>query len=476
MLIAGTAGGSSTGDLIEGNLIGVLADSTASGNGAGGINLAFTSGVAVSGNTIENNLASGIVASNSIGTTIGGSAAGAANIITANRGFGIELLEGESVKIDTSSSLSTGDLIQDNLIGVLADGTATGNLSTGIYAIDTSGLLILGNTVEASGHYGIATDAAVSSNGIEIDASTGTTIGGSAAGAGNIIGGNAADGVLLQGTPKVPSTGDLIEGNLIGVLANSTASGNGQDGILAQGTSGLAIFGNTAENNDAGIVVLNSIGTTVGGTAIGAANVISDNLHPGLVLHQDKDLAVIGNTIESNGSSGITGGAFSGSSALFADNIIKSNAGAGIFVGGSSVTIEVQGNDIESNQTGGVAISVSRSSSSSSSFAANIVGNTIKTNTGDGIFVTGGAVTLTIQGNEVDGNTAAGIAVNEPNATIGGTGTGAGNTIATNGGAGINLGLSSSSGVRHGRAEHNQGKHGRGSRDKHIKEHHRRND
>ena len=55
-------------------------------------------------------------------------------------------------------------------------------------------------------------------------------------------------------------------------------------------------------------------------------------------------------------------------------------------------------------------------------------------------------MTLAIQGNDVADNSAGGIAVNEPNATIGGTGTDAGNTIATNGGDGISFGISSSSG------------------------------
>ena len=403
-----------TANVVEGNLIGTDVTGNASlGNAQDGVYVGDENQFHLNG------------FGDTAGATIGGSTAGAANIISANLGNGIDIAGGESPAAD--------EVVQGNFIGVYANGTAIGNNLTGIYAINTAGLLIVGNTVEASGLFGIKADAVVSHSGIEIHSSTGTTIGGSAAGAGNIIGGNAADGVLLQGTPRVPSTGDLIEGNLIGVLADSTASGNGQDGILAQGTSGLAIFGNTAENNDAGIVVLNSIGTTIGGTALGAANVISDNLHPGLVLHQDQDLAVIGNTIESNGSSGITGGGFSGSSALFADNIIKSNAGAGIFIGGSSVTIEIQGNEIESNQNGGVVISAAGASiksssvaikaiSSSSSFAANIVGNTIKTNTGDGIFVTGGVVTLSIQGNDVAGNTANGINIEkESNATIGGS-------------------------------------------------------
>ena len=53
---------------------------------------------------------------------------------------------------------------------------------------------------------------------------------------------------------------------------------------------------------------------------------------------------------------GISGSTFSGSPALFADNIIESNQAAGIYLASSSVTLTIQGNTIESNSGKGVSI------------------------------------------------------------------------------------------------------------------------
>ena len=160
-------------------------------------------------------------------------------------------------------------------------------------------------------------------------------------------------------------------------------------------------------------------------------------------MNQVQDIAVIGNTIEGNGSSGVWGRSFSGSAALFSDNVIESNLGSGIFLANSSVTLTIQGNDVEGNGTSGVRITAS---DPGSSFAANIIDNTIKTSNGNGIYVTGGIVTVTVQGNDIEGNTADGIAIVETNASIGGTAVGAGNTITGNVGDGIDLGVSTTGG------------------------------
>ncbi len=174
--IFGTVATDSASDLVQGNSIGVYANGSSgnsdeSGNISSGIEFGYSSGLSILGNLIENNHASGVDGSSSNGTTIGGSASGAGNIITANNGFGVGLLGDES-------SLSTGDLIEDNLIGVLADFSLIGNGSTGIYATNTNGLVIVGNTVEASGLYSNIENALIATSGIEIDTSVGTTIGG----------------------------------------------------------------------------------------------------------------------------------------------------------------------------------------------------------------------------------------------------------------------------------------------------------
>ncbi len=137
---------------------------------------------------------------------------------------------------------------------------------------------------------------------------SGATIGGTSEGAGNVIAGNLINGIDLEGTVDPLSASDLITGNTIG----GESGGNVRDGIFSQYTSGLAIVGNRIENNGVGIKVEHSIGTTIGGSAQGAGNVISGNLNDGVDFYQVMDLAVVGNTFENNGSSGVYGSSFSG--------------------------------------------------------------------------------------------------------------------------------------------------------------------
>ena len=147
--------------LIQGNTIGLNAAQTlAIGNGSGGI--------------LVNN-----VTTQPIGQTIGGSTAGAGNIITGNNNVGIQLF-GPQV-----GGSGVNDVVQGNLIGLdaagqflnLSDG-ATGN-GTGIWVYNSPHDLIGGTS---------PTDR-------------------------NVISGNSQYGIELSGTF---STGDLVLGNLIG--------------------------------------------------------------------------------------------------------------------------------------------------------------------------------------------------------------------------------------------------------------------
>src|SRR2546426_7215505 len=91
--------------------------------------------------------------------TIGGTAAGAGNVISGNSGAGIFLT-------DTTPSVTTGTNIQGNLIGTNAAGTAAiANVQGGI--------------VVASGSHN-------------------NTIGGTTAAARNVISGNGSDGIFLR--------------------------------------------------------------------------------------------------------------------------------------------------------------------------------------------------------------------------------------------------------------------------------------
>ena len=188
---------SATGNLIEGNLIGT--DKT---------------GTIALGNAGE-----GIVITYAVSDTIGGTAAGAGNVISANA-IGVWIT-------DEASDI----LVQGNRIGTDITGTAAlGNI---LYGVDISGSYIAG--------------------------STGNTIGGTAAGSGNVISANDGDGVY-----DIDSNGNLIASNWIGTIAGGTAAlANTGDGVYVGGSSFV----------------------TVGGTAVGAGNMISGNDANGIEIN-----------------------------------------------------------------------------------------------------------------------------------------------------------------------------------------------
>jgi hypothetical protein len=170
--------------------------------------------------------------------TVGGTAAGARNIISGNSLVGVAL----------SASLMT--LVQGNFIGT-----------------DVSGTKALGNVVGIEDHLG-----------------GNNTVGGTAAGARNIISAN------VQGLRIVGSGMTLVQGNFIGTDVSGTiALGNSATGVLMAGPS-----------------------CTVGGTTSGAGNRIAYNGGDG-VLVGDFDFpsfdstanAILSNSIFSNAGLGI---------------------------------------------------------------------------------------------------------------------------------------------------------------------------
>jgi hypothetical protein len=176
--------------------------------------------------------------------TVGGSAAGARNVISGNNQNGIEI-----------HSSASGNVIQGNYIGT-----------------DVGGTMDLGNT-----QHGITV-----SNG-----SSSTQIGGSTAGEGNVISGNDQLGILLNQTPSA-----TIRGNLIGTDKNGTGSvGNSNGGIfLDVGVGSTAIggaaagSGNTIANNGAAGLVLSNLSGT--GNSI-LSNSFFNNTGIGIDLNQD---------------------------------------------------------------------------------------------------------------------------------------------------------------------------------------------
>src|SRR5207247_1249205 len=101
-------------------------------------------------------------------------------------------------------------------------------------------------------------------------------------GPGNIISASRNAGVILFMYNSTSMSGNVLEGNLIGLGANGTSMGNGSVGVLIRG----------------GVT-----NTTIGGTAAGAANVISANSGASIATSDPST----GNFIRGSSSYGIGG-------------------------------------------------------------------------------------------------------------------------------------------------------------------------
>jgi parallel beta-helix repeat protein len=381
-------------------------------------------GTAAVGNTYW-----GVIVYEGSNNTIGGTSAGAPNLISGNGGGGIGV----------RGIHSTGDVIEGNLVGVdLSGADALGNGYSGIYVGDwgvsgdaASYTTIIDNVVSDNGNWGvwltgpgtthivvqdnrIGTNAAGtvaisnSYDGVYVDNVTDSTIGGTTPASGNLISGNSDQGGYSSGIVLVdPDTsGNLVQGNLIGTSANGNqAIGNsyaavsienganantvggttiGAQNVLSgsiwgavifgAGTSGNLIEGNFVGTNQSGSAALpNEVGigiytagNTIGGNTPGAGNLISGNTYQGISLNANATL-IQGNdigTTESanaaipNGSDGLDvtgnnntiGGTISG-----AGNVLSGNAGDGIQLVSANKTL-VQGNLIGTNAAGSAAI------------------------------------------------------------------------------------------------------------------------
>ena len=289
-----------------------------SGNGFHGVFIgdAGSNGNLVQGNFIGTNQNGTAAIPNFVGmeiragaqsNTIGGTSAGARNVISGNTRDGIVIDEDDDVTMIGTRN----NLVQGNYIGLAANGTA-----------------VLSNQRE-----GIQIFGGASSN----------IIGGTVAGAGNVISGNNGDGIIING-----SNGMVIQGNYIGTDYNGAAA-------KPNGNAGVYIF-NGSQN------------TIVGGTTVAARNIISGNTGDGLDLNGVGNTTVRGNYfgVDVNGTSRGNGGAgialFSGATSNTigglvpeARNIISGNGGDGVYMSGVNNNF-VQGNYIGVNTAGTAAI------------------------------------------------------------------------------------------------------------------------
>ena len=473
-------GAGSTGNIVQGNYIGVDATGAAplgnsgtgirvgsganfiggtasgagnviSGNAVDGIEIAASSGNLVQGNYIGTNASGttdvgngqvGIWLNNAANNTIGGAAPGARNVISGNAWSGID-----------ATGTSTGNVIRGNYIGtdltgnvalqndawgirlaaasnfIGGTGTGDGNLISangidGVLVEGSSGNVIQGNYIgtNASG----TGDLGNTQVGIWLSNASNNTIGGSVSGARNVISGNAWSGIDVTGS----GTGNVIRGNYIGTdQTGSVALQNDAWGIRLASASNLV--GGTGPD-DGNLISGNGIdGILVDG--------VSGNLIQGNFIGTDRTgTAAIGNAEDGiwldNASNTTIGGTVAGTR-----NVISGNGWNGVALSGSGAGNVIQGNYIGTDKTGSGPL-LGNASNAINGVLVEGVGDTtvddnrILYNAQDGVLVRGASGT-TISRNIVTQNFQRGVVIEAGN----------GNTITTNaiyanGGIGIDLG------------------------------------
>ncbi len=506
-----------------------------SGNSSDGVKLDSTaSGTLVIGNSIGVNSVDAALANSGNGlnilsttNTIGGTASGSRNVISANSGDGLLLASGAS-----------GNQVLGNYIGTNIFGTAAlGNSSNGIDIASNSntiggttsaarnvisgnssdGVLIdstaTGNSLQGNynGTNAAGTASLANSIGVEM-AGNNNTVGGSS-GSRNVISGNAKDGVKIDSG----ASGNQVLGNAIGVntydsaavgnsgngievagssntlgasyaVAPNEISGNSNDGVLLDsGSSGNQVLGNYIGTNHSGTAsVANKVGiedagssNTLGGSVLGAKNVISGNSSDGVLLDSTANaetmqgnyigLNVGGNTILANGSHGVevqgsnnTLGGNSGAN-YFARNFISGNKGDGVLIDSGASGDQVLGNFIGVGVSGtngvGNTLNGIEIAGNSNTIGGTVSGNknVVSGNRNDGVLIDSTATNSLIQGNYVGtdytgqnavANSGNGIEIQGTSNTVGGIVSGAGNIISGNSKDGVLVSAGSGDTIR----------------------------
>ncbi|MDB5352773.1 MAG: hypothetical protein JWN86_4020 [Planctomycetota bacterium] len=322
-------------------------------------------GVDASGSRPFGNGLDGVILADSPDNTIGGTAPGAGNVISANGEANVQVYSGGSMGnaivgnligtdstgqhgFSQSATASRGETNVGIFLNAASRNTIAGNVISGaeagveVYTSSATSNLIINNRI---GTDLLGTRAVPNSIGVLLYGSPGNTVGGFVGGQGNVISGNALANVRIEGQT---ASRNLIAGNLIGLdisgmtvldsaidgLFLSNSPGNTIGGVIPGAGNviagyqsvGIQILGTPASNNLVvgnligttsagvkagsgldGIVVTDSSGTTIGGTASGSGNIVVGNQDAGIAIIGNAATAnvVQGNTLRGNGVNGI---------------------------------------------------------------------------------------------------------------------------------------------------------------------------
>ncbi len=360
-----------------------------------------------------NNGAGVFIGHGAFDNTVGGSTAGARNIINGNGGDGIHLY----------GPNTTGNVIAGNYIGVNRDATVdVGNTNAGVNIIGGAH----GNTV------GGATSA--ERNIISGNSNSGVRLSGPATHGndvtGNYIGTRATGGIAIGNGIAGVLIEDQAWGNTIGPV--NLISGNYGPGILLKGTAILNVVktnfigtnaaGDAALQNYYGVQIEGGANNNlIGGISMGDANLISGNQFDGIEITgtgTDSNV-ILSNSIGTNlsGSAAVANGGGVRITDAAQDNhvgqptssnLISGNTYTGVWISGTGTSGNVvSGNVIGVNGAGTVAL-------------ANDVGVSIALGAQDNTL--GGSTTSS--GNVISGNNLDGVRIWDADTT--------GNTISGN--------------------------------------------
>jgi CSLREA domain-containing protein len=306
--IGTTAGGGAA----RANRVGILLGGSA--NTVGGIAPAARN--LISGNT-EDGISGDVmfeddIVGNYIGTTKNGSAA------LGNQFNGIHITNGDKVNIGGTDA-GAGNLISGNgRDGIVADGIEISSVRGNFIGTDAAGTQALGNI----------------GRGVRLLDAHGNDIGGTVASARNVTADNLT-GIEIAGD------GNAIQGNRIGTKADGSGNlGNRFSGIVVSGNNnlvgGTGAAGNVSSNskNEDGIYVSSGTGNVIQGNAL--VNNALDGVH---LFSNVDDSTILANTIVGNGRHGIYLGhsnAITSTGILISANILIANGGLGIQLDGFS--------------------------------------------------------------------------------------------------------------------------------------------
>jgi hypothetical protein len=195
-------------------------------------------------------------------------------------------------------------------------------------------------------------------DGIRIVDASNNQIGGTNPADRNLASGNILDGIHVEGTLTTPATGNLIQGNFVGVAAD----GKSRVGVRTAPVPNAAALGTDAGNFLFGIEISGGNNNTVGGTGAGTRNVVGFN--------------GAGIEVDNGGQSNLIQGNFSGVGAdgvtpvknLLHGIVLRSSNGFNVPLGPAQPnepgvsfnliggTVAGAGNLVEFNGTGGIAI------------------------------------------------------------------------------------------------------------------------